>query len=531
VLEGTEFTPVGDPAGRAEVRLDRDGTAVTLSGWVEATLASECNAARLSPDKTGRFLACRPAAGAAVMDALRQAAVLPAVLVQASAVGYYGARGAESVSEDAPPGTNFLAQVAERWEASTLEAEALGVRRVVVRTSMVLGRGGALAKMLPPFRLGLGGPLGSGRQMVPWIHLDDEAGAIAFLLQTPGLSGPFNLAAPEAVDSRAFARALGRALGRPAFLPAPGFVLRLLLGQMAEEVLLSGVRSEPTRLLAAGYRFKHPGLAVIALGKFGGQELGYGADLDVLFVSERDGVEGIKQATDLMAFMERQTPTGVLFKVDPRLRPDGEKGPLACSLAAHQEYYRQRAQLWERQALTKARFVAGDERLGREFMELVQRHGYAQPLTVAEWQQIRHMRQRVETERGDARQREWEFKTGPGGLMDVEFLVQALQLAHGGRHPQLRTAHTLAALNRLTALGLVDDEPGYHLRQGYLFLRRVELVLRRLQNTSVSKLPADPRDQTTLAKRLGFATAKDFLANYRLVTVKNRKFYNALMNG
>jgi uncharacterized protein len=216
---------------------------------------------RWTPDKKRRILDSRLDAGAAVMDAIRQAGALPAVLVQASAVGYYGARGPESVGEDAPAGANFLAQVASRWEDSTSGAEALGVRRIVVRTSMVLGRGGALAKMLPPFKLGLGGPLGSGRQMVPWIHLDDEAGAVAFLMQTPGLSGPFNLAAPEAVDARAFARALGRALGRPAVLPAPGFALRLLLGQMAEEVLLSGVRAEPTRLLAAGYRFRHPGLA------------------------------------------------------------------------------------------------------------------------------------------------------------------------------------------------------------------------------------------------------------------------------
>lgn len=254
--------------GRAVQGAAFDG--VTGAGWAHlitadtaiVNLAGENIAdGRWTPDKKRRILESRLDAGAAVMDAIRQAPVPPAVLVQASAVGYYGARGAEPVGEDTPAGANFLAQVASRWEASTLEAEAFGVRRVVVRTSMVLGRGGALAKMLPLFRWGLGGPLGAGRQMVPWIHLDDEAGAMAFLIETPGLSGPFNLAAPEAVDARAFARALGRALGRPALLPAPGFALRLLLGQMAEEVLLSGVRAEPTRLLAAGYRFRHPGLA------------------------------------------------------------------------------------------------------------------------------------------------------------------------------------------------------------------------------------------------------------------------------
>ncbi len=216
---------------------------------------------RWTEDKKRRIEQSRLRAGAAVMDALGRAAALPAVLVQASAVGYYGARGPERLDESAAPGGNFLARVAQKWEASTLGAEALGVRRVVVRTSMVLGRGGALAQMLPPFRLGLGGPLGSGTQPVPFIHLDDEVGAIVHLLSTPGLSGPFNLAAPEAVDSRGFARALGRALGRPAVLPAPAFALKLLLGQMAEEVLLTGAQAWPTRLLDCGYHFAYPTLA------------------------------------------------------------------------------------------------------------------------------------------------------------------------------------------------------------------------------------------------------------------------------
>jgi uncharacterized protein (TIGR01777 family) len=242
----------------------------TGAGWAEfitldtgiVNLAGENIAAgRWTDEVKARIEKSRLAAGAAVMDALGRASAPPAVLVQASAVGYYGARGPEPVDESAGPGDTFLSRVAVGWEASTQGAEALGVRRAVVRTSMVLGPGGALAKMLPPFRLGLGGPLGAGTQMVPFIHLDDEVGAIAFLLRTPGLSGPFNLAAPESVDSRGFARALGRVLGRPAFLPAPAFALRLLLGQMAEEVLLSGVNAVPARLLAAGYRFRHPALA------------------------------------------------------------------------------------------------------------------------------------------------------------------------------------------------------------------------------------------------------------------------------
>lgn len=219
---------------------------------------------RWTEDKKQAILHSRLDAGAAVLDALRRAGEagrgLPEALIQASAVGYYGARGGEPVTEDEPPGQGFLAEVAQRWEDSTRGAEDLGVRRCVVRTSMVLGRGGALAKLLPIFRWGLGGPLGSGRQAVPWIHLDDEAGAIHFLLENAACAGPYNLAAQGVVDSRGFARELGRALGRPAFLPAPGLALRLILGQMAQEVLLSGARAVPARLLEAGYCFRHPGL-------------------------------------------------------------------------------------------------------------------------------------------------------------------------------------------------------------------------------------------------------------------------------
>jgi hypothetical protein len=248
----------------------------TGEGWAQfitpetaiVNLAGENIAAgRWTEEAKRRIEGSRLAAGAAVMDALQRAQARPAVLVQASAVGYYGARGREPVPEigeegqPAGPGSNFLAGVASRWEASTQGAEQMGVRRVVVRTSMVLGRGGALEKMLPPFRWGLGGPLGGGRQMVPFIHLDDEVGAILFLMERMECAGPYNLAAPEAVDSRGFARALGKALGRPAFLPAPALALRLLLGQMAEEVLLSGVNAVPARLLAAGYRFRYPTLA------------------------------------------------------------------------------------------------------------------------------------------------------------------------------------------------------------------------------------------------------------------------------
>jgi glutamate-ammonia-ligase adenylyltransferase len=271
---------------------------------------------------------------------------------------------------------------------------------------------------------------------------------------------------------------------------------------------------------------------VIGMGKIGGQELGYGADLDVLFVGGKDASEqtaAIDMAGRVMDYMMKPTTAGSLFKVDPRLRPDGEKGVLASSIEAHRDYYRNRAMLWERQALTKARFVAGDVGLGERFMTMVREIVYARGLTSEEQREIRKMRHRIETQRGDQRQADLEFKTGPGGLMDVEFLVQALQLMHGHQHDGLRTSHTLAALNRLTALGIVDDEPGYHLRRHYLFLRRIESILRRQENTGVSRLPSSDRELTALAKRMGFASATEFRGNYDLARRLNRSVFDSFL--
>ncbi len=271
---------------------------------------------------------------------------------------------------------------------------------------------------------------------------------------------------------------------------------------------------------------------VIGMGKFGGRELGYGADLDVLFVGgtgANDQAQAIKLASSVIDFMSRQTSAGALFPVDPRLRPDGVKGTLASSLDAHRDYYMKRAQLWERQALIKARFVAGDAKLGQDFMRMVHEIVYSRAATAEELEQLRQMRHRIETERGDQQHADLEFKTGPGGLVDVEFLVQALQLRHGHTYPQLRTAHTLAVLNRLTALGLIEEDPSALLRTNYFFLRRIESVLRRVENTSISKIPVDDREQQRLAKRLGFASAADFLKTYRHATGKTREVYEQLL--
>jgi uncharacterized protein (TIGR01777 family) len=181
----------------------------------------------------------------------------PAVLVCASATGIYGDRGDEVLTEDSPPGTGFLAGLGRDWEAAAEPARAAGLRVVHLRFGVVLSaRGGALAKLLPVFRAGLGGPLGHGRQWWPWLALDDAVGVARFALARPALSGPVNAVAPGLVTQAEFARTLGRVLGRPAWLPTPAWALRLALGEMADAALLAGARVRPERLLAAGYPFR-----------------------------------------------------------------------------------------------------------------------------------------------------------------------------------------------------------------------------------------------------------------------------------
>jgi hypothetical protein len=183
----------------------------------------------------------------------------PAVLVAASAIGFYGNRGRDVVDEDSAPGAGFLADVCKEWEAATAPAAAHGIRVVTMRFGVVLaGSGGALASLLTPFRLGVGGPVGGGEQYMSWIAIDDAADAIRFALTTPALSGPVNAVAPAPVTNAEFTRTLGAVLSRPAVLPMPAFVVRLLFGEMGDELLLSSTRVAPHRLRAAGFAFRFP---------------------------------------------------------------------------------------------------------------------------------------------------------------------------------------------------------------------------------------------------------------------------------
>jgi uncharacterized protein (TIGR01777 family) len=250
------------PGARAE-RWDARSAAGwgTLANGADAivNLAGENLAAgRWTPERKRRILDSRIQAGQAVVAAVRAAAVKPGVVVYSSGIGYYGASGDAEVTEASPPGRDFLAQVCVAWEAASAETAALGVRSVVVRSATVLSReGGALPRLMLPFRLFVGGPLGNGQQWWPWIHIADEVAAIRFLIERADAQGPFNLAAPQLVRQAEFSRALGRALGRPSWLPVPAFALRLLLGEMAA-VLLDGQRAAPQRLLELGFAFRFP---------------------------------------------------------------------------------------------------------------------------------------------------------------------------------------------------------------------------------------------------------------------------------
>ena len=197
-------------------------------------------------------------ATAAVVEAFERASAPPAVLLQGSAVGYYGDRGDERLTEEASAGGGFLADVTVAWETASEPVEATGARRCLLRTGVVLStEGGALPRMALPFKLFVGGPVGDGSQWVPWIHHRDEVRAIRFLLETEAASGPFNLTAPEPATNAELSRALADALHRPSFLRAPRFALQTVLGEMAQMVLTSQ-RVLPERLLELGFSFEHP---------------------------------------------------------------------------------------------------------------------------------------------------------------------------------------------------------------------------------------------------------------------------------
>jgi uncharacterized protein (TIGR01777 family) len=233
-----------------------------LAGMEAAVhLAGENIAGRWTAEKKRRIRESRVQGTRFLCETLAGLDPLPKVLISASAVGFYGDRGDALLDEDAPPGDGFLPEVCAAWEEATQAARAAGIRVVILRIGLVLtSRGGALKEMLTPFRLGVGGRLGSGRQYMSWVTIDDLVRIIRFALEREGLSGPVNAVAPNPVTNRAFTKTLGRVLGRPTLFPVPAPAIRLLFGEMGEALLLGSTRVYPQRLTEAGYAFLHPEL-------------------------------------------------------------------------------------------------------------------------------------------------------------------------------------------------------------------------------------------------------------------------------
>jgi uncharacterized protein (TIGR01777 family) len=220
-------------------------------------LAGESIVGRWTVEKKKRIRDSRVIGTMNLAQALAETKVKPQVFVCSSAIGYYGERGDELLREASSAGTGFLADVCGEWEAATHPAAAAGIRTVMIRTGVVLSRrGGALGKMLPPFKMGVGGRIGDGRQWMSWIDIDDMVGAIHHILKTDLLQGPVNMVAPKPVTNADFTRTLAQVLSRPAVFPVPTLAVKMLFGEMGETVLLGSQRVEPSQLVASGYPFR-----------------------------------------------------------------------------------------------------------------------------------------------------------------------------------------------------------------------------------------------------------------------------------
>lgn len=254
------------PTSKTEVEWSPDRYSIALArieGFdAVVNLAGESIAeGRWTEDKKRRIRESRVKGTKLLGDALANLAVPPKILVCASAIGFYGNRGDELLTESSAPGDDFLAKVCAEWEGATALATEKGIRVVNARFGVILDtNGGALKKMLPPFRMGVGGKVGSGKQWMSWIALDDVVGGIQFALANDSIRGPVNFVAPVPVTNAEFTKTLGKVLSRPTIFPIPAFAIKLLFGEMGEALLLGGQRVAPERLIAEGYEFSYPQL-------------------------------------------------------------------------------------------------------------------------------------------------------------------------------------------------------------------------------------------------------------------------------
>ncbi len=290
---------------------------------------------------------------------------------------------------------------------------------------------------------------------------------------------------------------------------------------------------------------------VLGLGKLGGRELNYSSDIDLVFLYDEDGLATgpkvisnaelfARMGTEIVRLLADHTALGIAYRVDMRLRPDGEQGALARSLDATLGYYVTRGRTWERQALIKCRPVAGDLALGQTFCEAITPFIYRRYLGATEIAEIKALKRRIEQRTVSAGTAEFEVKTGKGGIRDVEFVVQFLQLLHGGEWPDVRDGNTLQAIARLEQVGCLSAEKRHIMDDTYRFLRRLEHRLQIVFDRQTHEMPRDPEALRTLALRMGYAPASAweeqsgpadrFMADYRSKTELNRRILNHLLH-
>ncbi len=298
-------------------------------------------------------------------------------------------------------------------------------------------------------------------------------------------------------------------------------ILRIILRELLDSKNFTAIFSELSDLAEACLLFVNQllggdDLTIIALGKFGGREINYGADLDVVFVGE-----DVRAAQKLIVALAQLTPEGNLPAVDARLRPDGEKGPLVSPLTAYEQYYQQRAQLWEMQALTRARPISGA--LQQEFLTMAQLNWRAAGQRSDLIEKINDMAERIRRDRGSGSDVA-DFKTGRGGMIEAEFVVQALQMRHG-----VWQQNWDAALAELISRNVVTAAEGQALARNYIFLRRCETALRRWQNSTVDTIPNDPEEKDKLTERVGCKSIDSFEKEYREARESIHQFYERHM--
>ena len=275
--------------------------------------------------------------------------------------------------------------------------------------------------------------------------------------------------------------------------------------------------------------------AVIGLGRYGGLDLSYASDLDVIFVYEGatsdDARAANRTARGLLREIGAQTAEGRAWEIDARLRPEGENGQLARSLEGYQRYYADRGQLWERQALLKRRFVAGDPDVGSRFLEMADQWCYQPDFSEGEVEEIRAMKRRIEAERLGAGSKARDVKLGAGGLSDIEFTVQLMQLQHGFGRTNIRDNRTLPALSGLSEHNLLDIGDRATLDVGYRFCQRFRNARYHLSGLSSDVFPDDDHEELLLARRLGYPSSKDLEADYQEITEAVRDVTDRLLYG